>query len=125
LDNKYGRDAMQELIRTMADTTMKPRIPPPTDYPLGADKFFSDMRQYLVGVGVLGQNKSNPAKYLIEKAGNLLATVLNRLLGLPVHAQNALFAYFTSINNALIRQAKANGTFDKGILGAFSLFVCN
>lgn len=121
MDNKYGRDALHELIKTLADTSLQPFIPAPEEYAIGAKNFFDDMREYLVGVGVLGVNKSNPAKYTIEKDGTSLPKFLNRLLGLPVHAQNSLFSYFTNIINELIKRAKANGTFDKGIMGKLDL----
>ncbi|PIO76469.1 helicase protein, partial [Teladorsagia circumcincta] len=39
-----------------------------------------------------------------------------RILGIPVHAQNALFHYFTEIVAELIAQAKLDGTYDMGIM---------
>lgn len=50
-------------------------------------------------------------------SGHSLSKFLNRLLGLPVHAQNALFDYFTAIVNELVAQAKFDGTYDMGIMG--------
>uniref|UniRef100_A0A1I7S5S4 Protein strawberry notch homolog 1-like n=1 Tax=Bursaphelenchus xylophilus TaxID=6326 RepID=A0A1I7S5S4_BURXY len=117
LDNRYGREALQIMIRTLANPRIPPLLPPPKDYRIQNANFFEDMREYLVGVGVLSKNPNNPAGVLtIEKEGVSLAKFLNRLLGLPVHAQNALFGYFTDIINELIKRAKANGTFDKGIM---------
>ena len=75
------------------------------------------MRQYLVGVGVLSTSEKTPNTYVMEREAPVLAKFLNRLLGLPVHAQNALFGYFTDIIAELVRIAKGNGTFDKGIMG--------
>ncbi|CAD5223444.1 unnamed protein product [Bursaphelenchus okinawaensis] len=117
LDNRYGRDALQIMIKTLSNPRNKLFLPPPADYKVQNASFFEDMREYLVGVGVLSKNPNNPAGVLtIEKEGVSLSKFLNRLLGLPVHAQNALFGYFTDIINELIKQAKANGTFDKGIM---------
>lgn len=123
MDNKYGRDALSELIKTLSNPDVKPVIPAPSEYKLGEDKFFEDMREYLVGVGVLSVNKSNPNKFTAEKDASTLSKFLNRLLGLPVYAQNMLFSYFTNIINELIRRAKANGTFDKGIMGMFAFLI--
>lgn len=110
------------MIKTLSNPDVKPIIPAPSDYKLGEDKFFDDMREYLVGVGVLSVNKSNLNKFMVEKDASTLSKFLNRLLGMPVYAQNMLFSYFTNIINELIRRAKANGTFDKGIMGKFSFF---
>jgi len=116
LDNAYGREALKKLIQALSSTSVKPIIPAPEDYILGPDKFFDDMRQYLVGVGIFSVNKKTPNVYNVEKEATILSKFLNRLLGLPFHAQNALFSYFTSIIDKLIKQAKDNGTFDAGIL---------
>ena len=47
-----------------------------------------------------------------------ISKFLNRLLGLEVSLQNALFQYFTNTLEAVIQQAKRNGRYDEGILGA-------
>ncbi|KAI6213229.1 hypothetical protein M3Y94_00125800 [Aphelenchoides besseyi] len=116
LDNKYGREALHLMIRALADPKVVPILPAPSNYPVGSENFFSDMRQYLVGVGVLGVNEDDSQSYVVEKEGSSLSKFLNRLLGLPVHAQNALFSYFTDIINELVRRAKKGGIFDKGIM---------
>lgn len=95
-------------------------LPPPSDYAIGADKFFDDMREYFVGVGILSPIRGNSKKYKIESEGRTLQKFLNRVLGLPVHAQTAVFNYFTGIINELIRRAKAEGNFDRGIVGKCS-----
>ena len=48
-----------------------------------------------------------------------ISKFLNRLLGLEVSLQNALFQYFTSTLDAVIQQAKRNGRYDEGILGSY------
>lgn len=117
MDNKYGRLALKTLIEILSNPDVRPIIPPPNDYALGSDKFFDDMRQYLVGVGVLREVKSDSNRYHPEKEATSLPKFLNRLLGLPVHAQNSLFSYFSNIINELIKVAKIEGTYDKGIMG--------
>lgn len=42
---------------------------------------------------------------------------LNRILGLEVHKQNALFQYFTDTFDYLIEKDKKEGKYDMGILG--------
>ena len=47
----------------------------------------------------------------------MISKFLNRILGIPVEQQNALFQYFTDTLSAVIFQAKRNGRWDLGILG--------
>ena len=42
---------------------------------------------------------------------------LNRILGLSVGSQNALFTYFMETMNTIIKEAKRSGRWDEGILG--------
>lgn len=42
---------------------------------------------------------------------------LNRILGMEVQQQNALFQYFADTLTAVIQEAKKNGRYDMGILG--------
>ena len=46
---------------------------------------------------------------------------LNRLLGLEVELQNALFQYFSDTLDAVIKRAKKLGRYDLGIMGMFGL----
>ena len=75
------------------------------------------------GVGLL--SRMDNGQYAIEREGAMISKFLNRILGLPVHAQNALFQYFTEIVNELIAQAKHDGTYDMGIMGlsSYILFI--
>lgn len=77
------------------------------------------MARYLEGVGVL--TRENGA-YCIEKDSATITKFLNRILGLPVHAQNALFQYFSDIVAELVKQAKHDGSYDMGIMGRFLVF---
>lgn len=46
-----------------------------------------------------------------------MSKFLNRLLGLDVELQNALFKYFGDTLDAVIKKAKQLGRFDLGIMG--------
>ncbi|EYB83525.1 hypothetical protein Y032_0334g2852 [Ancylostoma ceylanicum] len=113
LDNRYGRDALEVLLKSVTGTLSPPLIPPPADYKPG--DFFQDMRLYMEGVGLLSR-QANSNSYTIEREAATISKFLNRILGIPVHAQNALFHYFTEIVAELIAQAKLDGTYDMGIM---------
>ncbi|KAK6047535.1 hypothetical protein COOONC_14960, partial [Cooperia oncophora] len=113
LDNRYGRDALEVLLKSVTGALNPPLIPPPADYKPG--DFFQDMRLYMEGVGLLSK-QPNTDCYVIEREAATISKFLNRILGIPVHAQNALFHYFTEIVAELIAQAKLDGTYDMGIM---------
>lgn len=48
---------------------------------------------------------------------NNIGKFLNRILGMAVQEQNALFQYFSDTLAAVIQNAKKNGRYDMGILG--------
>lgn len=56
---------------------------------------------------------------------NNIGKFLNRILGMEVHQQNALFQYFSDTLNAVIQNAKKNGRYDMGILGEYSTSQCS
>ncbi|ULT98449.1 hypothetical protein L3Y34_000075 [Caenorhabditis briggsae] len=112
MDNKYGRVALDTLLKTVIGQAGVPLIEPPKDYKAG--DFFEDMRLYMEGVGLLAKNKNG--QYTIEKEAATIPKFLNRILGLPVHAQNSLFHYFSEIVAELIAQSKHDGTYDTGIM---------
>lgn len=60
---------------------------------------------------------------------NNIGKFLNRILGMEVHQQNALFQYFSDTLAAVIQEAKRNGRYDMGILGkaqlSFSTLMVN
>uniref|UniRef100_A0A158P7J3 Strawberry notch homolog 2 n=1 Tax=Angiostrongylus cantonensis TaxID=6313 RepID=A0A158P7J3_ANGCA len=113
LDTRYGRDALEVLLKSVTGALNPPLILPPANYKPG--DFFQDMRLYLEGVGLLSK-QLNSDSYVIERESATIAKFLNRILGIPVHAQNALFHYFTEIVAELIAQAKLDGTYDMGIM---------
>lgn len=48
---------------------------------------------------------------------NNIGKFLNRILGMKVQQQNALFQYFSDTLGAVVQEAKKNGRYDMGILG--------
>uniref|UniRef100_A0A914DFZ9 Strawberry notch helicase C domain-containing protein n=1 Tax=Acrobeloides nanus TaxID=290746 RepID=A0A914DFZ9_9BILA len=112
IDTKYGRMALDAMLHTIIGVGTPVSVQPPSDYK-GGD-FFQDMRKYLEGVGML--IKLPNGSYIIEKENTQITKFLNRILGLPVHAQNSLFQYFNDIISALIAEAKQDGTYDQGIM---------
>lgn len=63
-------------------------------------------------------SKKSPT-FVAETDYNNIGKFLNRILGMEVQQQNALFQYFSDTLAAVIQEAKKNGRYDMGILGAF------
>uniref|UniRef100_W8AWV2 Protein strawberry notch n=1 Tax=Ceratitis capitata TaxID=7213 RepID=W8AWV2_CERCA len=112
IDNKYGRNALETVMKTIMGYET-PLVPPPTDY---KGDFFKDIAGALVGVGIIVNTETNPGVLSLDKEYNNISKFLNRILGMPVELQNRLFKYFTDTLNAIINQAKRGGRFDLGIL---------
>lgn len=53
---------------------------------------------------------------------NNISKFLNRILGMEVALQNAMFKYFSDTLTAIILDAKRSGRWDMGILGKSSFF---
>uniref|UniRef100_A0A8C0I8J2 Protein strawberry notch homolog 1 n=1 Tax=Bubo bubo TaxID=30461 RepID=A0A8C0I8J2_BUBBB len=77
--------------------------------------FFLDVRQGLIGVGLINV-EDRSGILTLDKDYNNIGKFLNRILGMEVHQQNALFQYFSDTLNAVIQNAKKNGRYDMGIL---------
>uniref|UniRef100_A0A182RCZ4 Strawberry notch n=1 Tax=Anopheles funestus TaxID=62324 RepID=A0A182RCZ4_ANOFN len=112
IDNKYGRTALEAVMKTIMGYEA-PIVPPPADY-LG--DFFKDVAGALVGVGLIVNSEQMPGVLSLDKDYNNISKFLNRILGMPVELQNRLFKYFTDTLEATIEQAKKRGRFDLGIL---------
>lgn len=54
---------------------------------------------------------------------NNISKFLNRILGMEVELQNALFRYFSSTLTGIILNAKRSGRWDMGIQGMMSSFI--
>lgn len=112
IDNKYGRSALESVMKTIMGYE-QPLVPPPNDY---KGDFFKDIAGALVGVGLIVNSEQMPGVLSLDKDYNNISKFLNRILGMPVELQNRLFKYFTDTLTAIIEQAKKRGRFDLGIL---------
>uniref|UniRef100_A0A2K5S496 Protein strawberry notch homolog 1 n=1 Tax=Cebus imitator TaxID=2715852 RepID=A0A2K5S496_CEBIM len=89
-----------------------PMVSPPPDYP---GEFFKDVRQGLIGVGLINV-EDRSGILTLDKDYNNIGKFLNRILGMEVHQQNSLFQYFADTLTAVVQNAKKNGRYDMGIL---------
>lgn len=112
IDNKYGRSALETVMKTIMGYEA-PMVSPPTDY---QGDFFKDIAGALVGVGLIVNSEAMPGVLSLDKDYNNISKFLNRILGMPVDLQNRLFRYFTDTLAAIILDAKKIGRFDLGIL---------
>nr|XP_049699235.1 protein strawberry notch isoform X1 [Helicoverpa armigera] len=112
IDNKYGRAALEAVMRAIMKYET-PLVAPPRDY---AGDFFQDVASALVGVGLIVNSEAAPGVLSLDKDYNNMSKFLNRILGMPVDLQNRLFKYFTDTLAAVMEQAKRSGRFDLGIL---------
>lgn len=119
IDNKYGRSALESVMKTIMGYE-QPLVPPPSDY---KGDFFKDIAGALVGVGLIVNSEHMPGVLSLDKDYNNISKFLNRILGMPVELQNRLFKYFTDTLAAIIDQAKKRGRFDLGILGKLDQFL--
>lgn len=79
------------------------------------DQFFRDCRINLIRVGLIEQNRNRNDYVDLDETRITLDRFLNRILGMNVTLQNALFQYFFDTMDAYIRHAKRLGLFDIGI----------
>lgn len=119
IDNKYGRAALETVMKTIMGYE-QPMVPPPSDY---KGDFFKDIAGALVGVGIIVNSEAMPGVLSLDKDYNNISKFLNRILGMPVELQNRIFKYFTDVLAATIGQAKKLGRFDLGILGMKSPII--
>ncbi|KAM9794146.1 protein strawberry notch homolog 1 isoform X1 [Syngnathus typhle] len=110
-DNKYGRNALEIVMKSIVKLDT-PLVSPPSDF---QGDFFKDVQRGLIGVGLINvEDRYNSLS--LDKDYNNIGKFLNRILGMEVHQQNALFQYFSETLAAVIQEAKRNGRFDMGIL---------
>ncbi|KAM5239183.1 protein strawberry notch homolog 2 [Ctenodactylus gundi] len=112
-ENKYGARALTCVLSTILGH-MDNKVPLPQGYPGGDAAFFRDMKQGLLSVGISGR-ESRSGGLDVEKDCSI-TKFLNRILGLEVHKQNALFQYFSDTFDHLIEMDKKEGRYDMGIL---------
>ncbi|GAB5567454.1 protein strawberry notch homolog 2 isoform X1 [Prionailurus iriomotensis] len=139
-ENKYGARALSCVLTTILSQTEN-KVPLPQGYPGGDAAFFRDMKQGLLSVGIGGRESRSgcldvekdcsveflstprPPDFSITKFLSTphppdcsITKFLNRILGLEVHKQNALFQYFSDTFDHLIDVDKKEGKYDMGIL---------
>ncbi|XP_036972809.1 protein strawberry notch homolog 1 isoform X1 [Acanthopagrus latus] len=110
-DNKYGRNALEIVMKSIVKLD-SPLVSPPSDF---KGDFFKEIQKGLIGVGLINVEDRSGALSL-DKDYNNIGKFLNRILGMEVHQQNALFQYFADTLGAVIQEAKKNGRYDMGIL---------
>lgn len=108
--SKYCRQALELLYRYIDSEIEFANIKP--DYP--GSNFIKDARKAFVGAG-LGTH--NVRYFSIDgPTAHNINNFLNRLLGMKVAIQNALFRLFTDYMDRLIMRKKVTGQYDAGIL---------
>ncbi|XP_017344056.1 protein strawberry notch homolog 1 isoform X5 [Ictalurus punctatus] len=110
-DNKYGRNALEIVMKSIVNLDA-PLVSPPSYF---EGDFFKEIRNGLIGVGLINVEDRSGVLSL-DKDYNNIGKFLNRILGMEVQQQNALFQYFSDTLNAVIQNAKKNGRYDMGIL---------
>lgn len=110
LNSKYSKQALDLLYRYLERDARFADIKP--DYPNEKD-FQSDARNAFVGAGLA---RASGSIFIIENNGVKVNHFLNRLLGMKVQIQNALFKLFTDYMDRLIQRNKISGNYDAGIL---------
>ncbi|KAI1881972.1 hypothetical protein AGOR_G00245690 [Albula goreensis] len=110
-DNKYGRNALEIVMKSIVNLD-SPLVSPPSNF---EGDFFKDIRHGLIGVGLINV-EDRSGILTLDKDYNNIGKFLNRILGMEVQQQNALFQYFSDTLTAVIQNAKKNGRYDMGIL---------
>ncbi|XP_028273352.1 protein strawberry notch homolog 1 isoform X1 [Parambassis ranga] len=110
-DNKYGRNALEIVMKSIVKLD-SPLVSPPSNF---KGDFFKEIQGGLIGVGLINVEDRSGALSL-DKDYNNIGKFLNRILGMAVQQQNALFQYFSDTLAAVIQEAKKNGRYDMGIL---------
>uniref|UniRef100_A0A6G1SIS9 Protein strawberry notch 1 n=1 Tax=Aceria tosichella TaxID=561515 RepID=A0A6G1SIS9_9ACAR len=109
IGSKYCRMALEHMNRLLETNIQFAEIRP--DYKGG--NFLEDARKaYLsAGLGHLGGDLFTPDPQSLN-----INLFLNRILGMKVRIQNAIFDLFTKITDRLITRKKVAGEYDAGIL---------
>nr|XP_039270739.1 protein strawberry notch homolog 1-like isoform X3 [Styela clava] len=118
-DNKFGRLALDSVMKSVASLDV-PIVHPPATYP---GLFFRDIRRAMVGVGLISVESSGAPPQL-EKEYNNIVKFMNRILGMEVLQQNAVFQFFSDTLSNIVQKAKTHGQFDQGIMDVGSRDDC-
>ena len=131
-DNKYGRKALEIIMKVIAKQE-KSIVPLPRVHnflereslvhsDVVSSHLFIGIRKSCIGVGLMTVEKGQKA-YQLDKEYNNIYKFMNRILGMVVELQNAIFTFFADTLNAVIQDAKNSGQFDQGIVGMWVLLV--
>ena len=129
IDNKYGKQALENVIRSICNLE-RPWAP----FPKTINDFVSEGRKALINVGLISRVVSGSQTLYVAEKGicksnekqeliclsldhNHMSRFLNRILGIRVTMQNLLFRFFSDVLNAVIVNARRSGSWDLGILG--------
>ncbi|XP_056288481.1 protein strawberry notch homolog 1 isoform X2 [Pseudoliparis swirei] len=110
-DNKYGRSALEIIMKSIVKLD-SPLVSPPVYF---NGDFFKEIQTGLIGVGLVTIEERSGTMSL-DKDYNNMGKFLNRILGMEVQQQNAVFQYFSDTLAAVIQEAKKSGRYDMGIL---------
>ncbi|CAF0810608.1 unnamed protein product [Rotaria sp. Silwood1] len=117
IDNKYGKQALENVIRSICNLERAWALFPKMINNEMKFDFVSEARKALIDVGLISRvNNGQQSIYIPEKDHNSMSRFLNRILGIRVHMQNLLFRFFSDVLNAVVVDARRNGSWDLGIL---------
>uniref|UniRef100_A0A2K5KA99 Protein strawberry notch homolog 1 n=1 Tax=Colobus angolensis palliatus TaxID=336983 RepID=A0A2K5KA99_COLAP len=94
-DNKYGRNALEIVMKSIVNL----------DSPMTILENFLKMFDGLIGVGLINVEDCSGILPL-DKDYNNIGKFLNRILGMEVHQQNALFQYFADTLTAVVQNVR-------------------
>ncbi|XP_057295690.1 protein strawberry notch homolog 1-like [Hydractinia symbiolongicarpus] len=112
-DTKYGRQALDVVFKSVIGHE-KPLVNP--EPPTYKGVFMEDVKKSLIGIGLVQKDERTGVYSIADKDYTNISRFLNRILGLTVALQNALFSYFTETLAAVIKEAKRSGRWDEGIV---------
>lgn len=110
IDNKYGRRALEIVMKSIIELEK-----PIASFPDGWVDFLKESRLAFLGVGLVNKDPDS-GLYTLEKDYYSISKFLNRLLGIQVELQNAIFKYFSDTLEEVVREAKRLGRYEVGII---------
>ena len=127
VQNNYGRKAVKDIVNaTCIASMLVPRVtvqmvidraiatsPPSTEATAMRAKFEA-YRDDMMFIATIGECLNSIGLTEGDKA--TVTNLLNRIMGLAVHKQNLLFAYFVEVLEMLIAQAKKDGRYSEGVV---------
>lgn len=111
IDNKFSKMALESIREILLTKTIRDRGIK-IDYP--AKDFFEHARQAYIGAGLA--KHTDYGAFQFEGPALQTNLFLNRILGMRVRIQNAIFKLFTDYIEKIITRRKIAGTYDAGIL---------